>query len=121
MSTAPASSPSHHVGICGLPVRGKEAGARYHLSFWLDAALGSISLSPESITDIIVRVDTFLSRVDRQPPLRDWQKLAGHLNWMLNVLPWARPVLTELYRKMKGKAHANAKVFLNREVIEDLT
>jgi hypothetical protein len=26
-----------------------------------------------------------------------------------------------LYRKMKGKAHVNAKVFLNQEVIEDLT
>ncbi|KAJ7227031.1 hypothetical protein GGX14DRAFT_332966, partial [Mycena pura] len=91
------------------------------IGFWLDATLGSISLSPESIADIIAKVDTFISCPDRQPPLRDWQKLAGLLNWALNVLPWARPALTELYRKMKGKVHANAKVFLNREVIEDLT
>jgi hypothetical protein len=40
---------------------------------------------------------------------------------MLNVLPWARPALTELYRKMQGKVHANAEIFLNKEVIQDLT
>ncbi|KAJ7194452.1 hypothetical protein GGX14DRAFT_537399 [Mycena pura] len=75
------------------------------IGFWVDATLGSISLSPESIADIIAKVDTFISCPDRQPPLRDWQKLAGLLNWALNVLPWARPALTELYRKMKGKVH----------------
>ena len=91
------------------------------IGFWLDATLGSISLSPESIADIIAKVTIFISCPDRQLPLRDWQKLAGLLNSALNVLPWARPALTELYRKMKGKAHANAKVFLNREVIDDLT
>jgi hypothetical protein len=91
------------------------------IGFWLDATLGSISLSPESIADIIAKVTIFISCPDRQLPLRDWQKLAGLLNWALNVLPWAHPALTELYRKMKGKAHANTKVFLNREVIDDLT
>ncbi|KAJ6552716.1 hypothetical protein B0H10DRAFT_1849165, partial [Mycena sp. CBHHK59/15] len=70
------------------------------IGFWVDTALGSISLSPESVTNIIAKVTTFLTAPGRQRPLRDWQKLGGLLNWMLNVLPWARPALTELYRKM---------------------
>jgi hypothetical protein len=39
---------------------------------------------------------------------------------MLNVLPWARPALSELYRKMSGKVHANKGLFLNAQVREDL-
>ncbi|KAJ7191129.1 hypothetical protein GGX14DRAFT_381437 [Mycena pura] len=91
------------------------------IGFWVDATFGSISLSPESVADIIAKVEAFITVEGRQHPLREWQKLGGYLNWMLNVLPWARPALTELYRKMKGKLHANANIFLNREVIQDLT
>ncbi|KAJ7706808.1 hypothetical protein B0H17DRAFT_852873, partial [Mycena rosella] len=91
------------------------------IGFYVDATLGSISLTPESVADILVKIQAFISDVKRQPPLRDWQKLAGHLNWLLNVLPWARPALTERYRKTRGKSHANARIFLNREVIQDLT
>jgi hypothetical protein len=39
---------------------------------------------------------------------------------MLNILPWARPALTEMYRKMSGKVHANKGLFLNAQVHEDL-
>jgi hypothetical protein len=91
------------------------------IGFWVDAQLGSISLSPDSVKDLLSKIDSFLSYSDRQPPLREWQKLSGHLNWLLNVLPWARPAPTELYRKTKAKTHVNAKIFLNREVIQDLT
>ncbi|KAJ7461656.1 DNA/RNA polymerase [Mycena latifolia] len=91
------------------------------IGFWVDANLGSISLSPDSITEIIAKIEAFIFDQKRQPPLREWQRLGGHLNWMLNVLPWARPALTELYRKIKGKLHANARIFLNREVVQDLT
>jgi hypothetical protein len=47
--------------------------------------------------------------------------LSGHLNWLLNVLPWGRPALSELYRKISGKHHALAGVPLNATVISDLT
>ncbi|KAJ3764821.1 hypothetical protein FB446DRAFT_795683 [Lentinula raphanica] len=48
-------------------------------------------------------IHTFLSSPNRKAALRDWQHLTGSLNWSLNVLPWARPALTEMYRKMSGK------------------
>jgi hypothetical protein len=56
----------------------------------------------------------------RNPALRDWARL-GHLNWLLNVLPWGRPALTELYRKMSGKQHSYRSIYINAKVRRDLT
>ncbi|KZP07915.1 hypothetical protein FIBSPDRAFT_679170, partial [Athelia psychrophila] len=89
--------------------------------FLVDINAGSISLSPSSVTDILACITIFLATESRAPILRDWQRLAGHLNWLLNVLPWGRPALTELYRKMSGKDIGHRGVFINAEVISDLS
>jgi len=39
---------------------------------------------------------------------------------MLNVLPWGRPALTELYQKISGKNQPQRGVPINAEVIADL-
>jgi hypothetical protein len=91
------------------------------IGFWVNSLIGSISLSPDSISDIISKINQFIHTDDRQPPLREWLKLGGHLNWMLNVLPWGRPALSELYRKTAGKLHNHAKIFLNATVIDNLS
>ncbi|KAJ6617174.1 hypothetical protein B0H10DRAFT_1769769, partial [Mycena sp. CBHHK59/15] len=108
----------------GVPYgnRKQEHGIRLKIiGFWIDINLGTISLTPDSITDLTSRISDFLAHPDRRPPLRIWQQLTGHLNWCLNVLPWARPALSELYRKMQGKSHPRGKIFLNAEVIESLS
>jgi hypothetical protein len=71
------------------------------IGFWVNIEDGSILLSPSSVTDIIEKIDQFISTLNRKPLLRDWQCLAGHLNWLLNVLPWGRPALSELYHKIQ--------------------
>jgi hypothetical protein len=91
------------------------------IGFWVDSLIGSISLTSESISDIITKIETFIKTEDCQPPLRDWLKLVGHLNWMLNVLPWGRPAITELYRKTAGKLYNHAKIYLNATVIDNLS
>lgn len=78
-------------------------------------------MSPHSIDDIISKITAFLNTPNRSPALRDWQRLAGHLNWLLNVLPWGRPALTELYRKTSGKQHPYAAIPINATVITDLS
>lgn len=90
------------------------------IGFWVDIQSGSISLSPNSISEILSRISDFLSSPGRNPILRDWQRLSGHLNWMLNVLPWGRPAMTELYRKMSGKSQSFRRLFINAEVKHDL-
>ncbi|KIL55010.1 hypothetical protein M378DRAFT_91540, partial [Amanita muscaria Koide BX008] len=89
------------------------------IGFWIDANFGSISLSPHSVDDLIEKITSFLSH--RQHALRDWQRLAGHINWLFNVLPWGRPALTEFYRKISGKRHQFAMIPLNRTIVEDLS
>lgn len=57
---------------------------------------------------------------NRQPPLRQWQRLAGHLNFLFNVMPRGRPALTELYHKMSGKSFGNFGIFINAAIKADL-
>jgi len=90
------------------------------IGFLIDINAGSISLSADSIIDILSGIDKFLSFPGRNPSLRAWLRLAGHLNWMLNVLPWGRPALTEIYRKISGKSLMSSGVFINNEVRADL-
>ncbi|KAF8809907.1 hypothetical protein BYT27DRAFT_7222240 [Phlegmacium glaucopus] len=74
------------------------------IGLWVDVNLGTISLSPDSVNKIITKINNFLSVPSRQQPLREWQRLSGHLNWLLNVLPWGRPALSELYPDTIPKA-----------------
>jgi hypothetical protein len=90
------------------------------IGFWVDINVGSIALAPSSVTQILVRIDSFLSTTNRKPPLREWLRLAGHLNWLLNVLPWGRPALTEMYRKVSGKNHLYRGIHINAKVTRDL-
>lgn len=90
------------------------------IGFWVDINRGTISLTKDSINDIIAKIKDFIQTPNRRPPLRVWQRLAGHLNWLLNVLPWGRPVLSSVYRKIASKSTMHAGVFLNREVVDDM-
>ncbi|KAF5383038.1 hypothetical protein D9615_004923 [Tricholomella constricta] len=91
------------------------------IGFWVDANLGTFSLAPDTVTDVVERIDEFLGSSRRHPSLRSWQRLGGHLNWLLNVLPWGRPALTELYRKMAGKSLSSRGIPLNASVVADLS
>ncbi|KDQ58414.1 hypothetical protein JAAARDRAFT_95664, partial [Jaapia argillacea MUCL 33604] len=90
------------------------------IGFYVDITSGSISLTPSSISDLVGTICGFLDTVDHKPPLRQWQRLAGHLNWLLNVLPWDCPALSELYRKTKNKTSALACIPINSQVKSDL-
>ena len=91
------------------------------IGFWVDANCGSISLTHDSITNVISCVNDFLNHPDHCLILRDWQRLGGHLNWLLNVLCWGHPALSEMYWKMGGKNFSGRGIFINHEVREELT
>ncbi|KAF6745782.1 hypothetical protein DFP72DRAFT_763733, partial [Ephemerocybe angulata] len=91
------------------------------IGFYVDINRGSISLAPEAISTLLKFISDFLASPDRKAPLQTWQRLAGYINWALNVLLWGRPGLCEVYRKMAGKSNARASLYLNRETTEELT
>ncbi|KAJ3816888.1 hypothetical protein F5880DRAFT_1462618, partial [Lentinula raphanica] len=63
------------------------------IGFFINICAGTISITDDSIKELIVQIQTFLNHSSRKPPLRQWMRLCGHINWALNVLPWARPAL----------------------------
>ena len=85
------------------------------IGFWIKVEDGSISLPLSSITNVVDKMNQFLSTPNQKPLLWDWQCLVGHLNWFLNVLPWGHPVLSELYHKISGKSLSSCGVFINAE------
>ena len=91
------------------------------IGFWVDAPSGSISLSPEAVTQLVDKIHSFLAFPGRKPPLREWQRLAGYINWAFNVFPWGRPALSSFYRKISAKSHIHSAVPINASVKHDLT
>jgi hypothetical protein len=51
--------------------------------------------------------------------VKEWQQLAGWINWVFNVYPLLRPALNNIYAKLKGKEQ-DAKVWSNKAIRDDL-
>ena len=51
--------------------------------------------------------------------VKEWQQVAGWINWALNVYPLLCPALSNVYVKLKGKDQ-DAKVWANVAICEDL-
>ena len=90
------------------------------IGFHVDINRGTLTLTDESITEVVAIVRAFLATPGRRPPLREWLRVGGHLNWVFNVLPLGRPALSELYRKTAGKTMMHAGIALNSDVIRNL-
>jgi hypothetical protein len=89
------------------------------IGFYVDINRGTLTLTDESVTNVIAAVRTFLSTPGRRPSLREWLRIGGHLNWVFNVLPLGRPALSEFYRKIAGKSIMGAGIALNADVIRN--
>ena len=51
--------------------------------------------------------------------VKEWQQLAGWINWVLNIYPLLRPALNNIYAKIKGKDQ-EARVWANNAMREDM-
>ena len=51
--------------------------------------------------------------------VREWQQLAGWVNWVFNVYPLLRPSLNNIYSKMRGMGQ-ETRVWANMAIREDL-
>ncbi|KAJ3816373.1 hypothetical protein F5880DRAFT_1494355 [Lentinula raphanica] len=91
------------------------------IGFLIDINAGTISITDESITELLSCIRIFLNHSSRKPPLRDWLRLCGHINWALNVLPWGQPALSELYSKISDKTGMRSGVPINVAVREGLS
>ncbi|KAG2742007.1 DNA/RNA polymerase [Suillus brevipes Sb2] len=89
------------------------------IGFNVDANLMRACMSSDARTRLIQELTDFAQRGSRRS-LRDFQRLAGWLNWALNVYPLLRPGLSALYAKTAGKLVSKALIWVNRDVVREL-
>ena len=52
--------------------------------------------------------------------VRNWQCLAGWVNWCLNVYPLLRPALSNVYEKLRSQPNQNGSIWVNNTVRANL-
>lgn len=94
------------------------------IGFTVDTTSLQVSLEQSKIQNLIHAINSFVaigsSKSSRRRSLRDFQRLAGWVNWVLNVFPLLRPGLAPLYTKITGKKQPLALVYVSDEVAQGL-
>lgn len=80
----------------------------------------TMSMPPDSLKDLINAITDFITN-RRRFSLREWQRLAGWMNWSFNVFPLLRPALNNFYAKISGKNAPDRCVRINNAVRADLS
>lgn len=82
-----------------------------------------VSISDDRRNDLISAIEDFIALPDsgrRRHSLREFYRLAGWINWVLNVFPLLRPGLCELYAKMAGKTRIHAQIQVSVGLVREL-
>jgi hypothetical protein len=80
----------------------------------------TITMPPVARSDLVTAIRAFAHAGQRRP-LREFQRLAGWMNWALNAFPLLRPGLSMLYHKMSGKSHPHQLVWVSVMLCRELT
>ena len=85
----------------------------------VDANSLSMTMPPNTLTELITAIRDFITAKCKFT-LREWQRLAGWINWSFNVFPLLRPALNNFYAKISGKSVPNKYIRINNTVRTDL-
>jgi len=86
----------------------------------VDADNLTMTMPHQSLLDLTAAIHDFITS-HRKFTLKEWQRLAGWINWCLNVFPLLRPALNNFYAKISGKCAPNRYVRINNTICSDLT
>src|SRR5271168_1844346 len=80
-------------------------------------------MDDEDRNNLVRHVLDFIATAPGGTPrtLREFQELAGWINWSFNVFPLLKPALSNVYEKMSGKSESHTKIFVNKGVVHDLS
>ena len=102
----------------------QEYGPRLRIiGFMVDPEFMRVSMDEEDRTRLIQQVSDFSATAPggTRRTLREFQQLAGWINWSFNVFPLLKPALSNVYAKIGGKSDSHAKIFVNKAVVQDLS
>ena len=85
------------------------------ISFMLDLNLMRVSMDDEDHERLIQQVTDFSATAPggTRRMLKEFQQLAGWINWSFNMFPLLKPALSNVYAKIGGKSESHAKVFFS--------
>ena len=89
------------------------------IGFEVDPNALTITMPYSARSDLIKAIREF-ARPGCRRPLREFQSLAGWINWSLNVFPHLKPGLSSLYAKIKGKTRPHQPVWVSVKVSREL-
>jgi hypothetical protein len=92
------------------------------IGFMVNPALMRVSMDDEDQHRLIKHVTEFAATAPggTRRTLREFQQLAGWINWSFNVFPLLKPALSNVYAKIGGKTETHAKVYVSQAVVRDL-
>jgi hypothetical protein len=92
------------------------------IGFMVDPNAMRVSMDEEDKTRLIEQVVSFIATAPggTRRSLKEFQQLAGWVNWSFNVFPLLKPALSNVYAKIGGKSETHAKIFVSKAVVRDL-
>lgn len=93
------------------------------VGFVVDTAALTFRMDEDRRVELIAGISDFIQTASgnaRRHTLREFQRIAGWVNWSLNVYPLLRPALSHLYDKIAGKSNPEGQVFVSKGIIQDL-
>jgi hypothetical protein len=85
----------------------------------VDPNIMTITMPLQARDNLILAICTFACE-GRRHPLREFQSLAGWINWALNAYPLFRPGLSVMYAKMSGKDKPHQPIWVSRSLVREL-
>ena len=89
------------------------------IGFDIDPNAMTVSISGECKCDLLCKVHDF-AKSGKRWSLKDFQSLAGHINWSLAIFPLLKPSLSAVYAKIANKTQTMATVCVNNAVQDEL-
>ena len=92
------------------------------VGFLVDPKLMRVSMDEEDRRKLVQHVSDFAATAPggTRRTLREFQQLAGWINWSFNVYPLLKPALSNVYAKISSKTESHAKIFVSKAVVRDL-
>jgi hypothetical protein len=92
------------------------------IGFLVDPNRMRVSMDEEDRAKLIQQIKEFAATAPggTRRTLREFQQLAGWINWSFNVFPLLKPALSNVYAKIGGKVESHAKIFVSKAVVRDL-
>ena len=80
----------------------------------------TVTMDVDARSELIQLIDTF-AIAGRKCTLKEFQRIAGHVNWAFNVFPLLKPGLSAVYSKVAGKNRDLAYIRVNTLIIYELS